>query len=233
MQEQENINMVKHWYGKWWGISLILTLGLVLIFLTASLLYIAETVKKINSGELPPALDKNTFTGQKYDIKTENNYWLGSANPKVTIVEFSDFACQFSHQSFPIIRELSVKYKDDIKIIYKDYPLRQEYSGDLSLGAKCAGEQGLFWPMHDKLFLNQGIATIPEIAELAKQAGADMARYAKCVEDRKYVPQIQDDILEGNALRLSGTPTWLVNGYKIEGHIPLATWEQIIDKFIK
>lgn len=229
MQEKSN----NHWYGKWWGILLLIVAGLMLSLLVASGFYIADTVKQIRSGELSPALDKNTFTGQKYDIKTSDNYWLGSANPKITIVEFSDFACSFSHQSFPIIRELSLKYKNDIKYVYKDYPFKQEYSANLSLAARCAGEQGFFWPMHDKLFLNQGVSTDGEIAKLAKQTGLDMNKYSDCIKSNKNIPKIQADIIEGNELKLSGTPTWFVNGYKIEGDIPMGMWEQIIGKFIK
>jgi len=54
------------------------------------------------------------------------------------------------------IREISLNYKDKIKYIYRDLPIL-ENSEYLSMSARCAGEQGLFWLMHDKLFQNQNL----------------------------------------------------------------------------
>ena len=161
---------------------------------------------------------------------TKDSYWLGSDKPKVTIIEFGDFACPHCEEAFPTIREISVKYKDDIKFIWRDYPVVADYSALLALSARCAGEQGLFWPMHDKLFQNQGVSTADQLSILANQIGADLTRYNDCVNKQKYLAQIQKDLTDGQSFEISGTPTYFINGYKVEGNMPYDMFVKIIDE---
>jgi len=217
------------WYKKWWGILLIVVFIFVIAIICIFGFYVYRASQQIKSG-----LSSDNLSGQqKYDAVNKDSFWTGTSSPKVTIVEFADFACPHCKASFPVIRALSVKYKNDIKLIYRDFPLLTDHSVDLALAARCAGEQGLFWPMHDKLFMNQGVSTSTEFAALAMQTGANMDKYNVCYNSKKYFPQIQKDISDGNGFGISGTPTWFINGYKIEGDIPMATWEEIITKFLK
>ena len=135
-------------------------------------------------------------------------------------------------ESFPKIREISTKYKDDVKIIFRDFPVVTEYSIDLAMASRCAGEQGLFWVMHDKLFLNQGISQKNEIFELAKQIGADVGKFQNCFDNQKYSEDIYQDIKDGEALELEGTPTWFINGNKISGNIPYNIFIQIVEELL-
>jgi protein-disulfide isomerase len=84
--------------------------------------------------------------------------------------------------------------------------------------------------MHDKLFLLSDKLTPADLPELANNIGADKARYNDCVNSKKYLPKIEKDFTDGQTLGIAGTPTWVINGYKIEGEIPLATFENIINK---
>jgi len=162
----------------------------------------------------------------------ENNYWLGAANPKVTIVEFADFACPFCKTSFPSIRELGLKYRDDVKIIFRDFPVIAEHSKNLALAARCAGEQGLFWIMHDKLYLNQNISTDQQIKQLTKEIGANEEKFNICYDKKKYLTQIEKDYLDGQALGITGTPTWFINGQKISGDIPFEKFDELINNIL-
>ncbi len=143
----------KKWYKKWWVIILFIIATLILIIVIASCFYIANEVKKIKGGGL--ISQQQLFKSQEYTeemqkaVEGKNNYWTGAAKPKITIVEFADFSCAYCKNSFTNIREISLKYKKDVKIIFRDYPA-YEYSLDLAMAARCAGEQGLFWLMHDK-----------------------------------------------------------------------------------
>ncbi len=228
-------NITKSWYKKWWGILIISASTLILIFLIATGFHILDLVKSIKSGYIPlnQLADSNLVSeAQKLAIGDNNNYWFGSANPKIIIVEFSDFACPYCQSSFSKIREISLKYNNYVKHIYRDYPL-QENSITLSLAARCAGEQGLFWHMHDKLFQNQEVADQDQLLILASQIGADMTKFANCLNSKKYLPQIQKDFTEGKELGISGTPTWFINGYMVAGDIPYDIFIQIIEELIK
>jgi protein-disulfide isomerase len=127
---------------------------------------------------------------------------------------------------------VGLRYSDKVKHIYRDFPALGENSVNLALAARCAGEQGLFWPMHDKLFQNQGVSTPKELLELANQIGADTVKYELCYSQKKYLNLIQKDFLDGETLGVNGTPTWFINGQKIEGDIPLNIFTQIIEELI-
>ncbi len=208
-------------------IILLLILFLILAFAIAFGLYTFKIYRETRA-ELS---GKIRLGGEKYDVNIDGNYWLGAANPNVTIIEFGDFACPNCKNSFPIIRELITTYKNDVKLAYKDYPQFEE-SLDLAEGARCAGEQGLFWPMHDKLFLNQGINTAEGIFEAAKQIGVDESRFKKCFDENKYREDIKKDVLDAQAIGLSGTPAWIINGYMVKGDIPLDIWDKLIKQLI-
>lgn len=164
---------------------------------------------------------------------SDSNYWTGTSNAGITIVEFSDFACPYCRESFPKIREISKLYKDDVKIIYRDFPVIAEYSEDLAMAGRCAGEQGLFWVMHDKLFLNQGISTASDIISLSGQIGADQKRFELCFNNKKYSTSIKKDYDDGVRLGITGTPTWFINGVKIEGNIPYDILVKIIESILE
>lgn len=212
-------------------IILLFAFFLVLVFSVAFGLYIFR-VYRITKANLKTQAGQIQLSGPKYEINTKDDYWFGSTNPKVTIIEFSDFACPNSRNSFPSIRELVTKYNKDVKLIFKDYPQFDE-SLDLANGARCAGEQGLFWLMHDKLFLNQGINSAAGIIEAAREIGADTGRFQTCFDNAKYQDLIKNDALEGQRISLSGTPTWIINGYMVYGDIPLPIWEKLINQLIK
>ncbi len=225
---------IKPWYKKWWGVLIIIILSFILIFLVAFGFYVYNIVKTTyNNSYIDKISPINAELDEKKRVLIEGpGNWLGSKNPKITIVEFSDFACPYSKNSFPKIREISLKYKNDIKFIYRDMPLR-ENSVDLAIVARCAGEQGLFWPMHDKLFQNQGVSASDDLLELAKQIGAEKNKLKNCFETKKYLAQIQKDFSDGETLEIKGTPTWFINGNKMEGDIPMKVWEEIIGKLLK
>lgn len=78
----------------------------------------------------------------------------GGKNAKVTLVEFSDFECPFCVRAYPTVKQIEDTYKDNVRIVYKQFPLTQihpnaEGAAEASL---CANEQGKFWEFHDKLF---------------------------------------------------------------------------------
>ncbi len=212
------------WYKTRWGV--------VFVFVSIILLSLAVIIGSLVVKELRDANDpsKVTISIDRFEVATKDNYWIGSSNPKVTIIEFGDFSCEMCGMAFPTIREVVAKYKSDVKFVFKDFPVVSDVSPLLAMAARCAGEQGLFWTMYDKLFINQGVASAEKLAEIAKQSGADEQRFAACLEKQTYLKNIQDDYSEGEALGIEGTPTWFINGYKVEGVIPLKGFEDMIER---
>ena len=234
----ENLNnsgrgeTAKKWYKTtWFTVAAILT---VLVLILACFFGYAVIRAYMNLGNQISGIgeEKDENLPAAGLVEGSGNYWLGAAAPKITIVEFVDFACPYCRSSFPTIREISQKYKNDVKIIVRDYPVNAEYSVELALAARCAGEQGMFWPMYDRMFLNQGASGREKIIGLAGQIGANTERFTFCFDNKKYLADIQNDFADGQKLGVAGTPTWFINRYKIEGDIPREIFTRIIEKLL-
>lgn len=222
--------ITKPWHKTWWGLGLIGCAAIILFFSAIIVFYFIGTVKNAKNNLQSAGIK---LSGPTYQADNGQAYWFGSSKAKITIVEFGDFACSICRQAFSTARSISLAYKDQIKLVWRDYPIMQEYSSLLSLAGRCAGEQGLFWPMHDKLFQNQGVSTAEQLKILAGQIGADTGRFEQCLTKEKYLAQIQKDLTDGQSFGLTGTPTYFINGHKIEGNIPYETFVKIIEELKK
>jgi protein-disulfide isomerase len=200
----------------------------IAIFVLILIIIITAFIVNMQSRPTSPA----PATGQKYEIPLGNNYSFGTSTPKITIIEFSDFACPYCQSVHGTIRKLGIKYQKEVKIIFRDFPIHEE-SLDLAIAARCAGEQGLFWPMHDKLFALQGQFATSSLPDMAVSIGANRTVFTSCFNGQKYLRDIQTDYAAGESVGVSGTPTFFINGYKIAGDIPENKFEEIIKQFLK
>ncbi len=231
-----------------WVRNTILTIAIVPITLFLALLivvFVADTLtrsEQIRHGNYTkplassPAPTPTTYQGErKALIEGSGNNSFGTENPTVTIVEFSDFACPFCRASFPALREVSLKHQDTVKIIFRDWP-GHEFSLPLALAAYCAGEQNKFWEMHDKLFQNQSDtfgSDKNQLATLAQQLGIYNEKFQSCFDTQKYLSQIRQNFTDSEKLEVQGTPTWFINGEKIEGQLSTTELEKLIAPYLK
>ncbi|HXW84330.1 MAG TPA: thioredoxin domain-containing protein [Candidatus Binataceae bacterium] len=155
---------------------------------------------------------------------------LGPADAPVTIVEFADFQCPFCGRSEPTIKALRSKYGDKIKLIYMDFPLPMHSNAlDAAKAARCANEQGKFWPYHDELFANQTKLTPADLKSYAKQTGLDTAKFDDCFDKSKYESEVEKDMAEGRKLGVDGTPAFFIDGRLVSGAQPPEQFETVID----
>lgn len=239
----------KKWYQKKWGIALLIILFLVLSVGGSVIFYALKEGQKLSSQWQIQDQEKqwqdflDTVVGNNYNL---SNSYLGTSTPKITIVEFADFACPFCQKDYPIVRRLAYTYGDNIRIIYRDFP-GHENSVELALTARCAGEQKKFWEMHDELFLKQAYLnsakiTDSQIIEMATNVGLDVARFEKCYNGKKFMSYIQQDYADIQKLYLTidpdknypngATPTWFINGYPKIGEISEPDLINIIESLL-
>jgi protein-disulfide isomerase len=224
------------WYKKWWGISIILIFGLFLILATAAGFYVWSQIQVYNSGASQTE-QTNTTKAIEKTINPGTGYFLGTDNAILTIVEFSDFACPYCEQAYPIVKKIAARYPGQVKIIFRNLPLH-ENSVDLAMGAYCAGEQGKFWDMHDQLFANQsslkvtGDSLKTVIYSLAGTIGLNAATFDNCYTNKKYLPNISADYADAETLKLKGTPSWFINNRLLSGYIPENDFLSLLDKYI-
>lgn len=163
-------------------------------------------------------------------IKIDQAPTKGPKGATVTIVEYSDFQCPFCARVLPALREVMRVYPNQVKWVFKNYPL--DFHEDAPLAhqaALAAGEQGKFWEMHDLIFADQNAMKREDLLRAAKQIDLDIKRFVADMESDRLAELIETDKEEGGRLGVDGTPTFFINGKRIVGTRPLSEFKQIID----
>ncbi len=226
--------------GRWlkrigWCVGIFLCVVLVLFGIMVWIAYRQE-----RSAPSQDALTPTNFTasnipsptkGANTSIATNDDPSIGPPTAAVTIVEFSDFECPFCKQAFPIIRELMATYSDRVRYIYRDFPVSEIHDNaqKAAEAGACAHAQGKFWALHDKIFQNAPQITVADLKNYAQSSGLDMALFTTCLDSGQFANEVQQDYRDGASLGVRGTPTWFLNGRKIEGVIPRETFIQLIE----
>ena len=221
----------KKWYKQWWAIILMSIALIFLIYGVTFLSYYFIFWQKLKSGEMPLP-EELLGDNVQYEATSDKAYFLGAQKPQLTIVQFSDFTCSICKETFPTMRMIGEEYKDSVKIMHRDFPL-SENSLYFALAAQCAGEQGYFWQMHDKMFQEQGNFEPEQLNVLARQIGLDSIKFLKCMEEEKYLDNIRQDFSDAERLGVQGTPTWFIDGHRAAGNIPYETLKQIIENLLE
>jgi protein-disulfide isomerase len=146
----------------------------------------------------------------------------GAEDAPVTIVEFADFQCpacaRFYAFSGRLIKQNYVDAGGQARWVYYDFPLDQHpHAVPAAHAARCAGEQGRFWPMHDVIFARQNAWSPKDDArgdfeDYAREIGVDKAAYRECMEEGRYLEQIFAAAKYGQRLGVNSTPTLFIDG---------------------
>jgi protein-disulfide isomerase len=159
-------------------------------------------------------------TGQALDIATFPSQ--GEPSAPVTVIEYADYqcpACAFFATSLkgPIAKEYIDTGK--VRLIFHEYPLPQHRNAiPAAESARCAGEQGKYWEMHDQLFTRQTEwdklpNPAPTFSGYASAIGvADIGNFNTCLTSRKFKPTVEQAGLDADAAGVSSTPTFVING---------------------
>lgn len=155
----------------------------------------------------------------------------GAEEAPVTLMVFSAFSCPYCAEGRKMLDGLQAKYPGKLRVIFKHYPMGADAAAYLPHeAALAAGEQGKFQAMHDALFSKQGGShDRAALGELARQLKLDMRRFNTALDQHAQLARLKDDIAEAGALKVSATPTFYIQGYKLEGLHKAEVFEQIID----
>ena len=175
---------------------------------------------------------------------TPSSLWdgraIGPASAPATLIVYEDFQCPacdaFTTQTEPqLVREYVEPGK--LRIVYKDFLIIGPESLDAAVAARCAGDQGLFWPYHDYLFANQkgenkGAFKRDRLLAIGRAVGVDEAAFAACLDTQAPAQAAQAETSEGRAAGVDATPTMFLNGTKIRGVPPYVDLKAAIDAIV-
>ena len=172
---------------------------------------------------------------ERFTVNIASDPFHGSADAKLTVVEFSDFQCPHCRKGHVVLQTVLTGYGDRIKFVFKNLPLPFHHSArPLAELAEAAHRQGKFWQLHDLVFERQDSfkdnpLNRAGLLQFAKDAGLDMAQLEKDLADPAVTAAVDADLLESTRLNIRSTPSLFLNGLPIRGVPPPAILKQIID----
>ncbi len=126
------------------------------------------------------------------------------------------------------------EYRDRVNLLYKDMPLRSHpLAHQAHEAARCAGAAGKYWPYHDRLFDAQPAFERLDLLAYAEELGLDRAAFAACVDSHRFAAAVDADVAEARTLRVSGTPTFFIDGRALSGVLPLEVFRSAIEDALR
>jgi protein-disulfide isomerase len=183
-------------------------------------------------------------------LSTDSRPVRGNPQAKVTIINFDDLECPYcARMHAQLFPDTINRYKDQIKVVYKDYPLIEIHPWALraAIDANCIAVQNptAYWNYVDYLHAHGDDITGPDrdpvksAAALDKLARDEGQRSKLDTEKLNACLTKQDDsvvrssLKEGDALGVDGTPTLFINGERLSGALPEAQVWLSIDRALK
>lgn len=169
-----------------------------------------------NNASIIPAAEQN---GNIADHKK------GSAADKVVLIEYGDYQCPSCGAAYPNLNTIMKEYGDDVTFVFRNFPLTTIHPNALAAAAtaEAAGLQGKFWEMHDKLYENKddwSSANTNQRTSLfngyASSLGLDSAKFTADLTSTRVKQKIDFDMALGKSVGTSATPTFFLNGEKLD-----------------
>ncbi len=182
----------------------------------------------------------------KKPVITNDDWYQGNKNARVTLVEYSDFECPFCKRFHPTMQQVMKEYGDKVKWVLRHYPLSFHANAQKAAEAsecvgKLAGNEA-FWKFTDLYFERTtaggtGFA-LDKLSELGAEAGANKSAVQKCLDSGEMAQKVKDQMSKGTEEGVSGTPGTIIidakgNTQLVPGALPFDQIKPMIDKALQ
>lgn len=175
-------------------------------------------VSKVNTNELQSAAADNGMIG---------DHVYGNKEAKVVLIMYGDFQCPGCGSVHPFVKALSEKYKDQMAFVFRNFPLTNIHPNAraAAAAAEAAGKIGKYWEMNNALYENQtnwsdasGSDRVSLFANYAAEVGLDKNKFNSVLskQSASINKKINFDIALGRKLNVTGTPTFYLDGKKLD-----------------
>lgn len=190
----------------WWGLGIAAIAVFVFLFMKVA----GTGLKTTNT---PPA-------------QVNQSDWVkgaSGASASATLIEYSDFQCPACKFYQPLVTQVLSTFPDKLQLVYRHFPLRttHKFAQIAAQAAEAAGKQGKFWEMHDMLFEKQDDwSKLPNAKDVfIEYAGVlklDTNKFTSDLDTQEVAQKIDTDLAGGEAAGVDSTPTFYLNGKKVE-----------------
>jgi protein-disulfide isomerase len=130
----------------------------------------------------------------------------------------------------PLLEQVLEKYPQDVKVVFKNFPLQNhKFAMKAAIAALAAESQGKFWEFHDLLFENYSRINDQKIKDIALAVGLNQEEYEKKKKDPAIQQRVRQDLSDGRQAGVRGTPTVFINGVRLKDR-SLKGFQTAIDK---
>lgn len=190
----------------------------------------AAELEAERDAEMIPMLVEELRKNPPQALEMPDAHRRGAENPEVVIVEFGDFECPHCARLFDGVEQYVASTSRHVQVVFAHYPLgqacnpevddRHKYACGAAKAAECAAAQGKFWEFAEHLFAHQDDLSPEDLRDHAATLKLDVPAYDRCLVDPATSDRIRADIELGSKVKITGTPTFFINGYKWTGAMP-------------
>jgi len=216
-----------------WGIMLTGTTG------TLAVNAATHFVSQGTPGALRKQMAQFVGQQQRVSVETSQDPILGAPDRAIRIVEFSDFLCPSCQRASKLNVIILAGHRRDVAFVFKHFPLdtacnttisRTVHSNACQLAAatECAHEQGKFWALHDLIFEKGPQYHAGKLEDDVIRLGLNLEAFRTCMQTGRGLEAVKQDIAEAARLRITSTPTYIVNGIPLAGVLTPAMFEEFL-----
>lgn len=166
--------------------------------------------------------------------RLDDDPYIGSINAPVTIVEYGDFgcpACRGWHNA-GILERVQATYGDQVRFVWRDFPVINAQSPKAAEAAQCAYDQGYFWEYHDLLFERASSLRAEDLKSYALELGLDTTTFNLCLDSGQHRATVDKDLQDAYQRRFRGTPSFLVNDQPLVGPPSFQVLQNLIEPIL-
>lgn len=160
---------------------------------------------------------------------------IGAADAPVTIVEYGDFGCPTCRawHNAGIMDQVRTVYGDQVRFVWRDFPVITARSPKAAEAAQCAYDQGKFWEYHDYLYERASSLETSDLKRFASDLGLDSDKFNRCLDSGRHQATVDYDLQDALSRRFRGTPSFLVNDQPLAGPPDFQYLQSLIDPVLQ
>ncbi len=157
---------------------------------------------------------------------------IGPAKAKITIIEYMDFGCDTCKmwEEAGIRQELINAYGDQVRFVWRDFPVLTLYSIQAAEAGQCALDQGMFWQYAAVLYTGEPDLSVPFLRMYAAQAGLDFEKFNYCLTSGMDYPKVDANVQDARSHGFIAPPAFVVNGQRLAGYVSFDDFKKVIDR---
>ncbi len=146
-------------------------------------------------------------------VSEDRDHVQGSADARVTLVEYGDYECPYCGEAYPIVKDIQRRMGEQLRFVFRNFPISTSHphAETAAEAAEAAAAQGRFWEMHDHLYENQRHLQDDDLRSYAQALTLDLDLFDKELAEHVHADRVHEDFMSGVRSGVNGTPTFFIN----------------------